>query len=357
MRIIAKYAEPMIKGPKERKRLEKILKENIESAFPDAKLSMENGIIRIDSEDDISDKLSNVFGINTVYSCFESKTGLEEIAETIFSKVDRSKKYKLEVKRKNKEYPMDSIKIAQKLSEMLFYKGLGMSVKAPDETIRIEIGKEKADCLFGRKEGVAGLPYGSAGKALMLFSGGIDSPVAAYLLARRGVSLDAVYIGTPIMKGQIKSIWDDLCKNHFMKGEFYFVDNSKVMESLASFGKEFRQIGLKAAFYLVSCRIAEEKKMEAIATGESIGQVSTQTLGNIALLDGISSKAVLRPLIGLNKDDIITIARRIGTIGQSECLPEMCKMSSRPRVKIKKDLFFRIAKRIDEACDSGYETL
>jgi len=355
MKIIAKYAEPMIKGPKERKRLEKLLKENIISAFPGIGLSMENGIIRIESEKDISSELANIFGINAVYLCIESGVELDDVAKTIFSSVDKTKKYKLEVKRKNKDNPLNSIAIAQRLAEMLFHKGLDMSVKNPDETIRVEMGKDKADCLFCKKEGVAGLPYGSSGKALILFSGGIDSPVAAYLLARRGVALDALYIGAPMMKKQVKAIWGQLCSKYHIRGDFLFADNSRVMEVLSSFGSEFRQIGLKAAFYRIVDRIAEERKTEAIATGESIGQVSTQTLGNISLLDGISSRAVLRPLIGMTKDDIIAIARKIGTIGRSECLPEMCKVSPRPRVKIRKDLFFRIAKRMDEASVSEYE--
>jgi thiamine biosynthesis protein ThiI len=357
MRIIAKYAESLLKGPKERKRLEKLLKENIISAFPGVETSIENGVIRVDSEKDISKELSNVFGINTVYNCFESRTDLEDIAKVILANADKTKKFKIEVKRKNKEYPSTSIKIAQKLSEMLFYKGLEMSVKKPDDIIYVEIGHKNAECLFNRKEGVAGLPYGSSGNVLMMFSGGIDSPVASYLLARRGLSIDAIYIGTPIMKSQVKSIWDSLCKNFYIKGSFCFVDNSKIMEELSSFGNEFRQIGLKAAFYLVSCKIADERKIDVIATGESIGQVSTQTLGNISLLDGLSTKTVLRPLIGMTKDDIIEIARKIGTIGKSECLPEMCKVSSRPRVKIRKDLFFRIARRMGEVSNSEYETL
>ncbi|MCX6774370.1 MAG: THUMP domain-containing protein [Candidatus Micrarchaeota archaeon] len=357
MKLIAKYAESLLKGPKERKRLEKILRENIVSAFPGIEASIENGVIRVDSEKDISKELSNVFGVHTVYNCFESKTDMDSIAGVILANADKAKKYKIEVKRKNKEYPLNSIKIAQKLSEMLFYKGLQMSVKNPDDTIYVEIGHKNAECLFNRKEGVAGLPYGSSGNILMMFSGGIDSPVASYLLARRGLSIDALYIGTPIMKSQVKSIWDSLCNNFHIKGNFYFVDNSKIMEELSSFGNEFRQIGLKAAFYLVSCKIADEKKIDVIATGESIGQVSTQTLGNISLLDGLSTKTVLRPLIGMTKDDIIAIARRIGTIDKSECLPEMCKVSSRPRVKIRKDLFLRIARRMDEVTSNECETV
>jgi thiamine biosynthesis protein ThiI len=350
MKLVAKYAEPMIKGPKERKRLERILRANIREAFPGVKISMNNGVIEITSDKDISDALSRVFGINQVYLSTESGKTVEQIAETI-AKADNTKKYKLEVKRRDKAYPLDSIKAAQKISELLDSKGMKMSVRDYDEIIYIDIGKEKADCMFNRKEGVAGLPYGSGGKALMLFSGGIDSPVAAYLVARRGIYIDALYIGTPVMAKQVKKIWEHLKNRYYIRGDFIFADNSEAMKALSSIESEFRQMGLKAAFYRIAEKVANETRAEALVTGESIGQVSTQTLSNIALLDRLSKRVVLRPLVGMTKDDIIAIARKIGTLGKSECLPEMCKVSPKPRVRMKEGLFFGI----DEAIKEGAE--
>jgi thiamine biosynthesis protein ThiI len=351
MKLVAKYAEPLLKGPKERKRLERILRSSIKEAFPNIKISMNNGVIEIASEADISDGLSRVFGINQVYASTESGKKPEQIAKTIAECADRAKKYKIEVKRRDKSYPLDSIKAAQMISELLDANGMKMSVRGYDEIIYIDIGKEKADCMFNRKEGVAGLPYGSGGKALMLFSGGIDSPVATYLLARRGLHLDALYIGSPVMAKQVKRIWEHLKDRYYLRGEFYFADNSEAMKALASIESEFRQMGLKAAFYRIAERVADETGAEALATGESIGQVSTQTLSNIALLNGLSKRLVLRPLVGMTKDDIIIIARRIGTLGKSECLPEMCKVSPKPRVRMKEGLFFKIDAAVKEGAE------
>jgi thiamine biosynthesis protein ThiI len=339
MQLIAKYAEPMIKGPKERKRLERILKANIATAFPNAKISLANGIVGVESEIDISEGLSRIFGISNVCVCFECGNSPEEIAETIAENADRAKKYKIEAKRRFKAYPMTSTELAIGVSGLLDRKGVKMSVRGYDEIIYVEIEKEKAFCLFSRIEGVAGLPYGSGGRALILFSGGIDSPAAAYMLARRGLHLDALHFGNEISARQVKKIWEHLQEEFHMRGRFYFADNGAIMEELSKLDNEFRQMGLKAGMYIAASKVADELGVQVLATGESIGQVSTQTLDNLALLDSSTDKFVLRPLIGMTKDDIIAIAVKIGTYRLSACLPEMCKVSKRPRVRIKEQRF------------------
>jgi thiamine biosynthesis protein ThiI len=343
MKLIAKYAEPIIKGPKERKRLERILKSNIMAAFPDIKISLTNGIVEIESETDVSEGLSRIFGISNVCVCFECGNSPEEIAETIAKNADKSKKYKIEGKRRFKAYPMNSTELAIKVSGLLDKKGVKMSVRGYDEIVYIEIEEKKALCLFKRIEGVTGLPYGSGGRALMLFSGGIDSPVAAYMLARRGLHLDALHFGNEISARQVKKIWEHLQKEYRIRGKFYFADNGAIMEELSRLDNEFRQMGLKAGMYIAASKIADELGIQVLATGESIGQVSTQTLDNLALLDSSTDKFVLRPLIGMTKNDIITIAMKIGTYRLSACLPEMCKVSSRPRVRIKGPLFAELS--------------
>jgi len=351
MKLIAKYAEPMIKGPKERKRLERILKANIATAFPGAKISLAKGIVEIESETDISEGLSRIFGISNACVCFECKNSPEEIADTIAKNADKSKKYKIEGKRRFKAYPMNSTELAIKVSGLLDKKGVKMSVRDYDEIIYIEIEREKAFCLFKRIEGVAGLPYGSGGRALVLFSGGIDSPVAAYMLARRGLHLDALHFGNEISARQVKKIWEHLQKEFHMTGKFYFADNSAIMEELSKMDNEFRQMGLKAGMYIAASKIADELGIQVLATGESIGQVSTQTLDNLALLDSSTEKFVLRPLIGMTKNDIISIAVKIGTYKFSACLPEMCKVSTRPRVRIKEQRFASLSNSMK--CSAG----
>ena len=204
-----------------------------------------------------------------------------------------------------------------------------VDLSAPDVTVSVEVRDDEAFLFSTRRQGAGGLPLGIEGRAVCLLSGGFDSAVAAWLMLRRGVALDYVFCN--LAGDAYERMVASICKvlvDHWSYGDrprLHVVDFGPVVDELrAKSEARYGQVVLKRQMYRVAERIATELQAEAIVTGEAIGQVSSQTLGNLRAIDAAATLPVFRPLLGFDKAWIIERAGRIGTAALSARVREYC---------------------------------
>lgn len=209
-----------------------------------------------------------------------------------------------------------------------------VNLDKPDLKFRIEIRGNEAFFYHTRYAGLEGLPVGVEGKALTLMGGGIDSPVASWYIYRAGVDQDFLYFdldGGEIVKEKAYAVADKL-RNEYAPGspgKLVYLNFLPVIQEIMKVNGSFRNLVLKYCFYKVGERLARIKKAEALVTGESLGQVSTQTLKNLRLLDGYTHMLILRPLSTFMKDEIKSKASEIGTFQYSYTGKEYCALESK----------------------------
>lgn len=230
-----------------------------------------------------------------------------------------SKTFKVVTKRSDKNYPMTSMEISQAIGESIFNSGLGIQVDLynPEMTMWVEI-RNHVYFYFDSEGGQGGLPYGSAGKGILLLSGGFDSPVAGYLAGRRGVEIFPIYFHSPpfVSERAAEKVNDlvktlsrftgniNLCTVPFTEVQVFLKDEVQP-EKLTIF--------LKRAMTRIASMLAEKQKAQCLITGDAIGQVASQTIASLAAIESATTLPILRPLAAMDKQDIINIAHRIDT--------------------------------------------
>ncbi|MBN1175942.1 hypothetical protein JXA48_04835 [Candidatus Woesearchaeota archaeon] len=238
-----------------------------------------------------------------------------------------------------------SMDLAAKCGEDLMDFSAGVSLRNSDINVVIEV--RGPDCFFytDSVSGLGGMPPKSAGTSLCLFSGGLDSPVAAYLMLKRGVVLDYVFVnllGETALE-QVAPVYNFLVSEYqySYRPTFCEVDGRELVDFInKNVEPTLRQLALKIAFYKISEILIEENKVWGVVTGEALSQKSSQTIQSLAFIQGQSSAFVLRPLLSMDKSDIIAIAQQIGTFASSQNVQEMCSLSDGPvtAVPVKKDI-------------------
>src|SRR5690606_22262929 len=202
----------------------------------------------------------------------------------------------------------------------------------PEVEVEVEIRDREVYFFSGREQGLGGLPLGVEGRAVCLLSGGFDSAAAAWMMLRRGVELDYVFcnLAGEAYERSVARVAKILA-DHWSYGtrpKLHVVDFGPVVDELrASSAPRYWQVVLKRLMYATAARVAQETRGQAIITGEAIGQVSSQTLSNLAAIDRASHLPVFRPLLGFEKLDIIDLSRRIGTFEISSRVKEYCAIA------------------------------
>lgn len=278
--------------------------------------------------------LTRTFGVGSVspieYECSTDFAALDEMVLR-YVEVVRGKSFRVKVKRAGVE-GFTSQELEQRLGAILHPHASHVDLKNPEVTIGVEVRPEGAFFYSKKIPGPGGLPLGVEGRALCLISGGFDSPVAAWLLMKRGVAVDFLFcnLSGDAYERSVLAVTNALVRqwSHGYRPRLFVSDFNPVADALKTHVKpSFVQVVLKRAMYRVANLVANRLgDCPALITGEAMGQVSSQTLHNLAAIEGASERIVLRPLIGMDKEEIIERTRRIGTYVFSAGIKEICAL-------------------------------
>ena len=342
--FLIKYSEIGTKG-KNRYLFEEALADRIrrvlEPVEGDFKVIRQQGRIFVETTEgcdyeDALEALKRVFGISGICpAVLVEDEGFDKLAEQICAYVDeiypdKHFTFKVRARRARKNYPMDSMELAAALGEKILaaFPETSVDVHNPQVTIHVEI-REQINFYSREIPGAKGMPLGTSGSAMLLLSGGIDSPVAGYMIAKRGVTLDAVYFhAPPYTSERAKQKVVDLAKQvaayagpirlhvvNFTDIQLYIYEKCPHQELTII----MRRYMMKLAEHF-----AKENKCLGLITGESIGQVASQTMQSLAATNEVCTIPVYRPLIAFDKQDIIDVSERIGTYETSILPYEDC---------------------------------
>ena len=274
--------------------------------------------------DEAAECISKVFGIAAFSRACAAEKDIESIKNTariyLEDKFAMAGSFKVEAKRSDKKFPLTSPEIAKEVGSFLAdsYPDTEVDVHNPDMIVTVEIRDDAAYIHAGAEKGAGGIPVGTGGKAVILISGGIDSPVAAYMMAKRGIELTAVHFASPPYTSERaeEKVRELLERVSAYSGRMtmYTVPFTKLQEEIRDkCHEEYFTIIMRRFMMMIAERLAEKNDCKALITGESLGQVASQTIGAIACTDNACGMPVFRPLIGLDKEEIIEISRRIDT--------------------------------------------
>ncbi|MBR6478639.1 MAG: tRNA 4-thiouridine(8) synthase ThiI [Lachnospiraceae bacterium] len=331
--FLIKYAEIGVKG-KNRHLFEDALVHQIKVSMKKCEgkffVHKTQGRIFVEAEsefdfDEAVDRLKQVFGISGICPVvYAEDEGFEKLAERVVDYVDKvypdkNKTFKVNARRARKDYPKESMEINADLGEVLLnaYPEMTVDVHDPDIMLNVEI-REKIYIYSEIIPGPGGMPVGTGGKAMLLLSGGIDSPVAGYMIAKRGVKIDAVYFhAPPYTSERAKQKVVDLAKIVAQyTGPIYlhvinFTDIQLYIYETCP--HEELTIIMKRYMMRLAERLALDTECLGLITGESIGQVASQTLASMAVINEVCELPIYRPLIGFDKQEIVEKSEEIGT--------------------------------------------
>lgn len=340
--ILLKYGEISLKGLN-RPMFEKQLLANVAKALtPLGKFSIRKSQSTVYVEplgDDIdmqaaTERLSKVFGIVNICPAAKCQKTIEDIERTTLeclSQIDlNGKTFKVEVKREDKQFPMNSPQLCRHMGAVILKntEGLSVDVHNPDILVQIEIRKEAF--IFTQKvSGAGGMPVGTAGRAALLLSGGIDSPVAGWMISKRGVVLDAVHFHShPYTSDRAKEKVIELAKimtQYTGPIRLHIVPFTDIqLDIIDKCPKNYLTIIMRRLMMRIAEKIARESGAMALITGESIGQVASQTMESLVVTDNAVDMPVFRPCIGMDKEEIVTISKKIDTYETSILPYEDC---------------------------------
>lgn len=280
-------------------------------------------------------RIKKVFGIAAFSRAAVCEKDMSKILETTVEYLKDTlpfkKTFKVEAKRADKSFPLKSPEICRETGAKVLenFHNLKVDVHNPEVTITVEVRDFNAYVHIDQISGAGGMPVGTGGKAAILISGGIDSPVAAYMLAKRGVNLTAVHFASPPYTSERaeKKVKDLLSTVAGYSGpiNFCYIPFTKIQESIArECPEDLTTLIMRRYMMKISQVIAKNNNCDALITGESIGQVASQTMKAIACTDCAVDMPVFRPLIGMDKEEIVKISRKIGTFELSTLPYEDC---------------------------------
>lgn len=337
--LLLKFGELFLKGRNRREFL-KLLRYNIEQKLKGLtyKLFETQGRLVVsnfsaDIEDELISRLQKVFGLIGVASAVEIDTVMEDIEKYVGGfNIENYKTFKIEAKRADKTFPMTSMEIEKHLGGVVLDKNPNLKVDLynPELVINVEIRVNNKTYIYSNLYPCAnGLPLGSAGKGLLLLSGGIDSPVAGYLMSKRGLKLEAVHFHSyPYTSAQAKEKVIELAKEiseYCGEIKLHVVSFTEIQEQIhKNCDPEYMITIMRRIMMRIAERLCKENGLGAIVTGESLGQVASQTMQSMTVTNSVVSLPVFRPVIAFDKEEIMDVARKIGTYETSILPYEDC---------------------------------
>lgn len=278
--------------------------------------------------DEAVDRISKVFGIAALSRACVCEKNFEDIKKTaeeyLREQLEDAQTFKVEAKRSDKKFPMKSPEICRETGGYLLSKfnHLKVDVHNPDIIVTVEVRDKYAFVRGNNIKGAGGMPTGTSGRAAILISGGIDSPVAAYMMAKRGIELCAVHFASPPYTSELAEmkVMELLKRVAKYSGVIttFVVPFTKIQEAIRDLcPEEFFTIIMRRVMMMISEKIALEQNCSALITGESVGQVASQTIYALGCTDCAVEMPVFRPCIGMDKEEIIKISRKIDTFETS----------------------------------------
>jgi len=351
--ILCKYGEIILKGANKSKFESMLLKEvrRRADAVGNFRVTYSQSTVVIEPTDEdvpdseleeMLDQAKKVFGFAgvTVAACAEKN--MEDIVrvakEYLPERLRNVKTFKCTAKRSDKSFPLTSPEIGAEVGGAVLsvMPRLKVDLHNPDVEVRVEIREKEAYIHAGQEKGAGGNPPGSSGRGLLLLSGGIDSPVAGYMMAKRGMYVDALHFESfpytsELAREKVFTLAKELTE-YTGRIRVHVISLTHIQEVLRdNCDEDYFTLLLRRFMMELAVRVAREYDIPAIITGESLGQVASQTLPALCVTDPVSDRPVFRPCIGMDKDEIIQIARKIGTFDTAILPYEDCCTVFTPR--------------------------
>ncbi|GGL09540.1 putative tRNA sulfurtransferase [Sphaerisporangium melleum] len=352
--VLLKLGEVVLKG-RNRELFERRLQNNIRAALKDIGIRVDvrqrHGVIAIllpegttvETADAVAHRLTDVIGLVWVHRAWRVAKDPDAVTAAALElvagrpEVERRATFAVRSRRRDKRFPLRSNELDRLVGGEINDKyDLPVRLKNPELTVYIEVDRDEVFVFTDGLPGQGGLPVGTSGRGLVLMSGGIDSPVAAYRMMRRGLQVDFLHFsGIPFTTSEsiYKAYALVRALSRFQgKGRLFVVPFGKAQQSLKASGADRLQVVAQRRLMLKTAEeVAHRLHRGVLVTGDSLGQVSSQTLQNITALDDAVDMPILRPLIGMDKTEIMSEARRIGTLQISELPDEDCCTLLTPR--------------------------
>ena len=348
--ILCKFGEVVLKGANRQSFESQLIKELRRRASPHGtfKIYFKQSTVYVEPLDDSCDmdgmydaakKVFGIVGVNRAAVCEKNMDSIMALArEYLPEKLAGKRTFKVDAKRSDKRFPLKSPEISREIGGVILstVRGIKVDVHNPQVTVTVEVRDDHAYIRAGQEPGAGGLPLRSAGRGLLLLSGGIDSPVAGCMMAKRGMEIEALHFESfpytsERAKEKVMQLAQEMCE-FCSKIHVHVISLTHIQEELRDKCQEdYFTILLRIFMMRLAERCATAYKCHALITGESLGQVASQTLAAIGVTDSVVRMPVFRPCIGLDKNEIIIQARHYGTFDTSILPFEDCCTVFTPR--------------------------
>ncbi len=381
--ILCKYGEIVLKGANRQNFESLLIKELRRRASPYGifKISSRQSTIYVEPQNDGCDidgmyeAAKRVFGIIAVNRAAVCEKNMESIIETVKAYIPEKLKakgvrtFKVDARRSDKRFPLTSPEITAEVGGVILsaMPRLRVDVHNPDAVVAVEVRDQNAYVRASQEQGAGGLPLRTAGRGLLLLSGGIDSPVAGCMMAKRGMEIEALHFESfpytsERAKEKVLTLAEEMCA-YCSKIHVHIISLTHIQEELRDNCKEeYFTVLLRVFMMRLAERCARAYKCGALITGESLGQVASQTLEALAVTDAEVTMPIFRPCIGLDKNEIVVAARHYGTFDTSILPYEDCCTVFTPRHPRthpkREDVYAELAKvDVEALLDEAYATM
>lgn len=348
--ILCKFGEVVLKGAN-RQNFESALVKELRrraSPFGEFNIYFKQSTVYVEPRNEACDmdgmyaaakRVFGIVGVNRAAVCEKNMDSIMEVAKKYLpSKLSRARTFKVDAKRSDKKFPLTSPEISREIGGVVLssVRGIKVDVHEPDVTVTVEVRDDNAYIRAGQEKGAGGLPLRSAGRGLLLLSGGIDSPVAGCMMAKRGLEIEALHFESfpytsERAKEKVMQLAQEMCE-FCSKIHVHVISLTHIQEEIRDkCNEDYFTLILRIFMMRLATRCAKEYKCGALITGESLGQVASQTLKAIEVTDSATDIPVFRPCIGLDKEEIVREARHYGTFDTSILPFEDCCTVFTPR--------------------------
>ena len=336
--LLIKYGELTTKGDNRNLFINKIY-DNMKLLLSNYDVKITKNRVRMfvsfkDEEiDEVIDIIKNIFGIHSIVLAYKVNTNIETIKESVLNLVKEVdfKTFKVETDRADKSFPIKSPDFSREIGGLILKNvpNKKVDVHNPDYLLKIEIRNDYTYIYSKEIKALGGYPLGVAGKGLLMLSGGIDSPVAGYLAMKRGIKLECIYFESPphtsvAAKNKVKELVHILNK-YQPSITLHVINFTKIQESIyKNIDPTYMITIMRRMMYRISEKVLKERNCYVLINGESVGQVASQTLTSMQVINNVTNLPVIRPVACLDKLEIIDISKKIGTYDTSILPYEDC---------------------------------